>query len=220
MGSCDNELYVYGFALPGLPSKLTVLRHRLCTIHLSGIDAIVESVAVRPQPTIDTLQTQHDIMARLSDRVSALLPARFGSLTTTSALQTLVDTHHGVIIPALAHVSGCAQMTVRVFGVPDGAATPGVSPLTGTAFLQQRRERVQHLPAEVEVIREQMHDYVRDERVEPADRTLRVTVFHLVARASIDAYLRRASALEPMLVPHRVTVTGPAPVFAFAPELL
>jgi hypothetical protein len=46
-----------------------------------------------------------------------------------------------------------------------------------------------------------------------------LTVFHLVPLERLDVYRRRASGLQSMLPRHVVTVTGPWPVFAFAPEL-
>jgi hypothetical protein len=220
MDGSEQQLYVYGFAVPGLPGKLTVLRRPLRTLHVHGLDAIVESVSGRPQPTIETLQAQHALVERLANRVSAFLPARFGSITTAPALRALIDEHQDVIAGTLARISGCVQMTIRVFGPPDTARAEATPRPSGTAYLQQRREQAHHVPAEVEVIRECLGGCTKDERVERGERTLRVTVFHLVARTSLDGYRQKASDLPALLAPYQVTITGPAPVFAFAPELL
>ena len=40
-----------------------------------------------------------------------------------------------------------------------------------------------------------------------------------LARRQVSRYTRRASVLQTLLTPYAVTVTGPWPVFAFAPEL-
>ena len=216
----ERQLYVYGLTVPGLPAKLTVLRHPLRTLRLSGIEAIVEPMTSRPEPTIESLQTQQEIVTRLAARVPALVPARFGSIMKEASLRSLVETQHDAIAAALRRVTGCAQMTIRVFGTSDLPAPAVLRAASGTAFLEQRRARAHYLPAEVDVIRTQLGRYVREERVEPGARTLRVTVFHLVARESVDEYRQRAEDLHSMLPLHQVTVTGPAPAFAFAPELL
>lgn len=214
----DGQVYVYALAAPGLPSRLTVIWRPIHVRHVSGVDAVVESMRVTPDPTIEGLQTQFAVVAALADRVPALLPARFGSVMAESALRSVIASHHRVIHAALQHVTRCSQMTIRVFGAPDAVPSSRL-PESGTAFLEERRARAHRMPAEVEVIRRHLRAYAKDERVDPGDRSLRVTVSHLVARAAVDEYRQRAGDLHSMLTPHQVTISGPLPVFAFAPEL-
>ncbi len=223
MGRSDGHLYVYGLADAGLPARFTVRRHALRTVPVpdlrSKLVAIVEVMTARPEPTVENLQTQHEIVTKLADRVPALIPARFGSLMSEKALGALAETHREAIADALRRVRECAQMTVRVFGSPDLPAPSLPRAASGTAFLEQRRARAHYVPAEVGTIRKLLKMYVKEERVEPGERMLRVAVFHLVPRASIEEYRHEAATLPAILVPHQVTVSGPSPAFAFAPEL-
>ena len=92
-------------------------------------------------------------------------------------------------------------------------------PVSGTAYLARRRERAHQQPPEVEIIRRELGALVRAERAEAGERGVRLVVYHLVARRLVSRYRRRASVLQTLLTPYAVTVTGPWPVFAFAPEL-
>jgi len=223
----EKQWYVYGLCGTGLPGRLTVRGHALRAIPIVGrgsstrlaIVAVVEPVIARVEPTIETLQTQHDIVTRIAARVPALIPARFGSTMSERALQERVEAHDADIRAALRRVRGRAQMTIRVFGEPDLPAPAAPRAVSGTAFLEQRRARAHYVPAEVALIREQLGAHAKAERVEPGERTLRVTVFHLVPRNAVETYRQRASALQATLAPRQVTVSGPAPAFAFAPEL-
>ena len=91
--------------------------------------------------------------------------------------------------------------------------------VSGTAYLARRRERAHQRPPEAEIIRRELGSLVRAERAEAGERGLRLVAYHLVARRQVSRYSRRASVLQTLLTPYAVTVTGPWPVFAFAPEL-
>jgi hypothetical protein len=110
-------------------------------------------------------------------------------------------------------------MTLRVFGPadPEGAADPPSG--SGTAYLARRRERAHQRPPELEIISRELGVLVRAARAEAGERGVRLVVYHLVARRLVSRYRRRASVLQTLLTPYAVTVTGPWPVFAFAPEL-
>jgi hypothetical protein len=90
---------------------------------------------------------------------------------------------------------------------------------TGTEFLKRRLARARHVPPEVELLRRELGSLVRSERVAAGEREGLVTVFHLVPHQKLDAYRRHASELLSKLQPRTVSVTGPWPVFAFAPDL-
>lgn len=224
MNTSDSELHVYAIAGPGMPGKLRVRGRSLRTLPIGQAHVVVEDHRGRIEPSPESLQEQHAIVVNLSERVGSLLPARFGSVLSDAALHAIVLEHQPEIVDALALVDGRRQMTVRVFG-PADASVPAVDRAsTGTAFLESRRARVRHVPAEVETIRQALGMLAARERVDAGQAGgLRVTVFHLVDRQQIDAYRERAaslpSLLEPTLERVRVTVTGPWPAFAFAPEL-
>lgn len=215
----SEGLYVYALTEPGLPRFFTVLGRRLQNLPIDDVAAVIER-GERPEFTTDAVRQQHDIVSRLTSRLAVVLPARFGSVTDESSLRALVSRHRLEILAAFEQARGCAQMTIRVFG-PD-AATHGESrPVarTGTEFLERARERSKQVPLEVATVRAEMSAYVKAERITSGERSGLVTVFHLVPLERLDSYRRRASGLQSMLPRHGVTVTGPWPVFAFAPEL-
>ena len=78
---------------------------------------------------------------------------------------------------------------------------------------------MQHVPREAGIVRAAMSDVVKAERVVTGERNGLLTVFHLVPLEWLESYGQRASGLQCLLPGHAVTVTGPWPVFAFAPEL-
>jgi len=209
IAGADPERYVYALAGRGLPQKLRVLGRTLRTIAIGDVAVVVEDRAPRMQPTTDGLRQQHEIVVNLADRVDALLPARFGSRIGEATLRSIVNDHRAKIQEALSLVRGRRQMTIRVFGTPEGT-TPGARPeSTGTEFLRALRERARHVPPEVSIVRDVIGDLAAAEIVEPGERGLRVTLFHLVAVDMTEAYRDRASVLEVSLAPHRVTITGP-----------
>jgi hypothetical protein len=219
MAPATDRVYVYALAEPGLPDRFTVLGHRLRSLPIGDVAAVVESGRV-PDFTTDAIRRQHALVARLVARGPAILPARFGSIADEPSLRSRVSGHREVILAALAQVRGCAQMTVRIFG-PAGHSRddPLPSARTGTEFLNRRRQRARQVPPEVEMVRRELGSQVRSERVAAGERDGLVTVFHLVPNQALDAYRERASRLIPMLQPLTATVTGPWPAFAFAPEL-
>jgi hypothetical protein len=231
MTARNDRLYVYALAEPGLPRQFTVLGHRLRSLPLDGVDVVVEH---RPPPdfTTDAVSRQHAIVTRLASRHPAILPARFGSIADQASLQSLVSRRGKEILAALQQVRGCAQMTVRIVTPtvptfsslsPDPADARSGGPVssapTGTEFLKRRLERARHVPSEVEILRRELGALVRSERFVAGERDGLVTVFHLVPHQKLDAYARRASGLPSKLQPRTVRVTGPWPVFAFAPDL-
>jgi hypothetical protein len=219
MAGSEGKLYVYALTEPGPPQRMRVLGRSLHIITVGEVGVVVERRRGQVEPTSEVLQEQHAVVMQLAEKRGALLPARFGSVVEETTLRATVAEQRAEIVHALGLVRGRQQMTVRVFGVPDAARPVANRTSTGTAFLEARRDRAHYVPAEVATIRAVMGQFTVAERVEPGERRLRVTVFHLVPRGVVDAYRQQASALQSMLVPHEVTVTGPWPAFAFAPDL-
>jgi hypothetical protein len=214
----ERAVYVYALSSPGLPRRLSVLGRRLQCLAIGGIDAIIERSRA-PDRSLEAIQFQHRLVGRLAARAPALLPARFGSVVTEDALRSLVSERQGEIEEALRLVRNCAQMTVRVFGPGQDALFADSESVSGTAYLTRRRERTHQRPPEAEIIRQELGSLARAERAEPGERGIRLVVYHLVARRQVSRYRRQASVLQVLLSPYDVTVTGPWPVFAFAPEL-
>ena len=212
-------VYVYAFAEPGLPSRFTAAGRTLRVIDFEGVVVLVGR-GVSPEPTIEAVRRQHTIVGALGRRCAALLPARFGSLISEEDLRRLVRRRRQELRRALREVRDCEQMTVRVFGARHVELdSPRVSP-SGTAFLERRREAARYAPPEVAVVRATLGKYVKSERVHQGTGSVRATIFHLVARPKLAKYTEAAATLPPQVAPAAVTVTGPWPPFAFAPELL
>jgi hypothetical protein len=169
-----------------------------------------------------------------------VVPARFGTLVEASALRALLVSRRAELRAALGQVRGCAQMTLRVWGdphvggpdrAPDSprrSRPPGKAggPLDcgrrggpGTRYLLERgRGRA---VGEIAPLRPALRDLVRGERVERHDRPpLLATVYHLVPLRLADTYRAAVAAAGDALRPGRVTVSGPWPAYAFAPEWL
>jgi Gas vesicle synthesis protein GvpL/GvpF len=219
MGRGERELYVYAITEPGLPRRLRILGHSLHVLPVERVQVVVERRRSPADASPEILQEQHSIVVALAGRSGALLPARFGSLVDEESLRAMVVEHQPGLVEALNLVRGRQQMTVRVFGAPAAPPPEPGPPTTGTKFLEARRARAHYVPPEAETIRDVLGGFAAAERVEPGERGLRVTVFHLVPHDRLNAYRDRASVLQSQLAPYQVTVTGPWPAFAFVPEL-
>lgn len=219
MPAATERLYVLALAEPGLPRRVHASGRPLRVLSIDSVDVVVERRRDRPEAGADALREQHAVVTSLSLRTPALLPVRFGSLLRESDLRSIVTANEQTIASALAHVRDRVQMTVRVFGAPD-PERPADDRTSGAAFLASRRRQSHYVPAEADAIRRIVGDLAVDERVHAGDGGLRMTIYHLVARASADDYIRRTSSLQTVVAPHRAAVTGPWPVFAFSPDLL
>jgi Gas vesicle synthesis protein GvpL/GvpF len=218
MATDDAEVYVHALAERGLPRTVRILGHTLHALPMGKVDAVVERHHLPMDPTTEALEEQHAIIVRLADRGPALLPARFGSRSSESALRRTVLRRESEILESLARVRGCRQMTIRVFGEADPEGPVAQRVQSGTAFLKSRQARAHYQPPEVALIRDALGSLVAAERVESGQRGLRVTIFHLVATTDLDAYRTCVASLR--LDPYQVMVSGPFPAFAFTPELL
>jgi hypothetical protein len=112
---------VYLYALlgttPATSPGVGVTDEPLRIVELGGLFALVGDVPAAPPPTPATLTAQDAVLRRLALGVDAILPARFGTLLTDDA--TLVESlmaRRTELTRALAHVMGCEQMTLRVWG--------------------------------------------------------------------------------------------------------
>jgi gas vesicle protein GvpL/GvpF len=229
---------VYLYALvdeePPGPLGEGIAGEPLRLVHASGIAAVTGILSASPRPDRETLEKQDAVVRRLAERCSALLPARFGeAFADEPALAERIASHARGLKDALALVRGCVQMTLRIFGDGDGEPEPApdappapdiaaeLARGAGTRFLaarQRERERARSLP-EIEPLREVVRSHLRAERmVRHETGRLLGTAYHLVPRSETAAYLAALEAARERLAPRRVTVTGPWPPYAFAPE--
>ena len=209
-----------------LPSGLAGEPVRL--VACDDVWAAVGDVSSAPAVDEAALRAHDAAVRRLAAGATAVLPARFGSIAgderaLCDALRPRLDAFR----EGLRAVRGCEQMTLR-FARPDG--DPGPAPGStsegssgpGTRYLDTRRASAGDPRAIPEVARvlDALAPLVRGERRQRHERApLLASVYHLVARESLDAYRAAvASAAEDAGL--RVTTSGPWPPYAFAPDEL
>jgi hypothetical protein len=194
--------------------------HRIEFMGFSGLGAAVERVAGRPQVSEAALRTQHEIVMRISRHVDDLLPARFGAFADDKELEQIIAIRRNVIAEALDLVHGRVQMTIRVretapVAGPADMAGSGAAP-TGTAYLEARRAAaVQSVPPGAASMTAAVRHLVAAERSEHGQGRSVASIYHLIERRHLDQYRAALSSVPSSII----TVSGPWPPFAFAPDL-
>src|SRR4029450_13295071 len=98
---------VYVLALPGEAiAPFPVAGRRVEFVQLSGFYAAIERRAERLLVSESSLRTPHDIVTRLSDRIDAVVPARFGALIEEREFRDILAARRAVIQEALTLVRG------------------------------------------------------------------------------------------------------------------
>jgi hypothetical protein len=144
---------------------------------------------------------------------------RFGAFVPLDELAELVRLRHRLLVDALERVRDHAQMTIRVFGASAGHST--IPRTSGADYLRARAaaSRVS-LGPEVTDLLTRVRELASAERVASGSGSVRATVDHLVRKRLIPRYRRTLSrALVERRTAGDVTVTGPWPPFAFAPDI-
>ena len=185
----------------------------IALVRTAGLWVATGRVEAAP-PLDEPSMRAHDRAVRaLADRVDAILPARFGAtVTDVRALARHLAGRTEALERALERVTGCVQMSLRLFDdAPGPASAPAEDLAPGRRYLEERRE-----DARVRALREHLRPLVRDERSSPGRPPLVASLFHLVARDAVGAYEALLAHWEADL---RVRASGPWPPYGFAPEL-
>jgi hypothetical protein len=213
-------VYVYALAARGLPRRFTLGSHALQALPVADVDAVVEPRAAPPPPSEESLRAQHALVVDLADRVSALLPVRFGTLVAASELEARLSRARETLRPALERVAGRRQMTLRIVAGPAAKPRKPSRASSGTAYLNERRGPTADTGAHVAAVRRAVGRFVVEERIDRGEGAVRTVIFHLVNRSRLAEYRAALEAVAPTLRPARLIVSGPWPPFAFVPELL
>jgi hypothetical protein len=212
---------VYVFALTGraIPS-FTVDKHRVEFIDLGGVHAAIERLTERPTVSESSLRTQHDIVMRIFDNIEDVVPARFGALIDERELRDILAARRSLIQDVLTLVRGRVQMTVRFREAPE--SMPARNPfgekaaMSGTAYLEARRSAARTMmPVLAGVVSTAVADMTIAERSEPATERTHAALYHLIDRSRVVRYSDALSRLQSPAI----SVSGPWPPFAFAPDL-
>lgn len=192
---------------------------RLRLIGAGAVQAVAGSMRRLPPVTPDAMRRYDRTVRELASSLPALLPARFGTgFDDPGELEFVLRSRAESFQRALRHVRGRAQMTVRIAGVAEThspVAPAAVTHGSGSRYLRARAEAAAHdrRVAGFESVKDAVERWVRDERVEKRGSV--ATVYHLVPRASADAYRARAERAA-AAAGLQVIVTGPWPPYAFA----
>jgi hypothetical protein len=221
-----TALYVYGLTTVQLPS-LRAEGTSLESIDLDGgIFAVAERMDSRPAVSEEALRHQHDIIGAIAARTAALLPARFGSFVEEDELRRIVQLRRDIIAQAFETVRDREQMTIRLTTTGDAASGPGMpaeaaAGMSGREYLEGRRTAASGLDLPgVEAVRQAVKDAVAAERIVPGEGRLIATLYHLVPAGTARDYRLRVARIQQEIAPVVISVTGPWPAFAFAPELI
>jgi hypothetical protein len=196
--------------------------------------AVVERRADVPPVEFGSLEKHQDVVTRMASSVPAILPVRFGTLLERDALEEALVDRDDEIAAAFALVRGRVQFTWRKRGAKRTAREGGraakrarsATPDTFSALAASGTDYLRHAaraakpapPAAWRALRSKLAPLVAAERYQPATATLPESLYHLVERASSVRYATLAAGLGHSTP--AVTMSGPWPPFAFAPELL
>ena len=215
-----EEWEVYALATGSLPPRIHVAGRVLRVFSVGSISVIAAAPRTAPLPTEEALREQHAVVLALAERIDPILPARFGSRDTFPQLHATIRSSMSTLVDALAHVRGRQQMTLRLIG-PAVVEEPPPPTATGTDYLRQRRAAARG-PLEATPVRTAVAPFVVEERMQSGHGAVRATLFHLVARPDVGKYKEAVEDpnVAAAMLPWRITMTGPWPPFAFAPEVL
>lgn len=175
-----------------------------------------------PPIELGALKQHHLVVARLWKAAPAVLPVRFGTLLEETEIAEALEDKDEELAEAFDRVRGRGQFSWRGHGAERRAESATIIARTqarsGTEYLR-RAARASMPPARFSPIRRRLAAFIAAERYEPSRPALPETLYHLVDRMSIDAYLAAAARISPSasLAP---TLSGPFPAYAFVPEIL
>lgn len=191
----------------------------------AGLLVAVSPLSAAPAPRVSTLRRHDAVVRRLAARAEAALPFRFGTFVDdASTLARRLNAQGHALRRALKLVAGREQMTLRVYGPSvdrrrDAARASGRG--SGARYLASRlaADRRRRSVPEIEPLRAALAKLIVAERAERHDRPpLLASVYHLVERGRSRAYRRAVSIARTRLGRVDLSISGPWPPYAFAPE--
>ena len=199
---------------------------------LAGAFVVVERRGDVPPVAFGALKKHQEVVSRLAKHVPAILPVRFGTLLEPADLEEAVEERDEEIADAFDLVRDRVQFTWRMptrrktedgrRKTEDGRQETGrgvTKAVTGTAYLRQiARAANPAPPAAFRALRSRIAPLTIRQRYQPGTSALPEALYHLVEKSDVRRYAAAAAALRK--TNPRLTVTGPFPPFAFAPQIL
>ena len=184
--------------------------------------AVVERRADVPPAEFGTLHQHQQVVTQLAEQVPAILPVRFGTLLDSDALDEALSERDEEVEEAFAAVRDRVQFTWRrkSSGRGGGRLKSTAPAATAGAEYLRRAARASRPapPAAWRPLRDKLAAFVVAERYQPAGKTVPDSLYHLVARDAAIRYTTMGRALSH--ADPKLTMTGPWPPFAFAPDSL
>jgi len=198
--------------VPGFTSAVTFRR-------AAGFYAAVERRRDVPPPELGSLERHQRVVERLSARVPAILPVRFGSLLTTDEIEDALEGRREDVADALDLVRGRRQMTWRLRKSPKKTAREvPFGAMSGSEYLRRAaRPASESLSAGLRKVRTLLGPLAAAERASSQRQTMPPALYHLVDRTAVKHYVAAAQPLRARDA--QLTLSGPWAPYAFAPEL-
>jgi gas vesicle protein GvpL/GvpF len=175
-----------------------------------------------PPVELGALKQHHAVVARLWKDVPAVLPVRFGTLLDEAEIAEVLEDKEEELSEAFDLVRGRAQFSWRAPAAERRARSARIierpEPMSGTEYLR-RAARAPTPPPRFTSIRRSLRPFIAAERYEASRPAVPETLYHLVDRKRIDAYLAAASRISSSSS-RAPALSGPFPPYAFVPELL
>ncbi|HYV43274.1 MAG TPA: GvpL/GvpF family gas vesicle protein [Myxococcaceae bacterium] len=183
-----------------------------------GLVAVAGEVARPLARSVAALRAHDRVVRRLTTRLGALVPARFGgAVDGPEALRDATAGREAALARALVELAGKVQMTARGVSTGTGPALPPLPRSPGARHLAKLARRLS-VP-ELVAVRDDYGRFVHREVLERSETPpLAWTAYHLVDRRLLRAYrsaFRRAAARAG----YEVVITGPHPPYAFVSEI-
>ena len=186
-------------------------------LRLGGVFAIGERRANPPAATEIELKHQHAVVVRLAELFDAVLPVRFGAMTSRATLAEMPARLIERLSDGLEEVRDTAQMTIRFMGEARPVRRHTSRPVSGREYLLERQAAATpDLPPDALAWLDSLRPAVVRERIEPGAGSVLATVYHLVPTRNLDRYTKAAANAGTVAA----RVTGPFPPFAFTPVVL
>lgn len=220
---------LYAFALlsgrPRGPLGRGFGRESLRLVRCAGLLVTVSRLPATPATSLSALRRHDAVVRRLVRRADGVLPFRFGTFVDDRpTLARRLSARAPALRRALSLVAGREQMTLRVYGPParpSRARRPASRHGAGARYLATRlaaARRRRSVP-ELAPLRAALGPFVVAERAERHDHPpLLASVYHLVERGRSRAYRRAVTTARARLGRVTLSVSGPWPPYAFAPD--
>jgi hypothetical protein len=189
---------------------------------VAGAFAVIERRADVPPAAFGTLHKHQAVVSRLARQVPAILPVRFGTLLERGELDEALEERDVEIAQAFDLVRDRVQFTWRASRRSPRPSRPRDPVTSGTQYLRRAARLANPPPPAVfRPLRATLAPLAVRQRYQPGTATLPESLYHLVARDDVRRYAAAAAALSELPEPSvPLTMTGPFPPFAFAPEVL